>query len=262
MDYEAYETLKIDRSNRVLTVAFNRPDELNAVNGRMHTELACIFADIAQDTEANAVVLTGNGKAFCAGGDLNWFVHITQSETDRLLDEGRKIILDLLEVEKPIIAAVNGAAIGLGATLALFSDVVIASEQAKIGDPHVRVGLVAGDGGAIIWPWLVGMAKAKQYLLTGDLLNGVEAAAIGLVNRAVPDNEVLPEAYRLAQRLADGPTIAIRGTKASINKILRDAVNLVLDTSLGRERQCFQSEDHLEAVMAFAEKRSPRFVGR
>jgi enoyl-CoA hydratase len=262
VDYQGYETLHVQRSGKVLSVVLNRPERLNAVNGRMHSELARIFAEIAQDSETNSIVLTGAGSAFCVGGDIDWFAHVTEAEIQLLFREGRKIILDFLEIEQPVIAAVNGAATGLGATLALFSDIIIASEKAKIGDPHVRVGLVAGDGGAIIWPWLVGMARAKEYLLTGDVLTGAEAAAIGLVNRAMPAAEVVPQARALAERLASGPTMAIRGTKASLNKILRDAVNAVLDTSLAREQSCFQSSDHREAVQAFIEKRQPIFTGR
>ena len=170
--------------------------------------------------------------------------------------------MDLLEVQQPIIAAVNGPATGLGATLALFSDVIFAADNARIGDPHVRIGVVAGDGGAVIWPWLVGAARAKEFLLTGDLLTAAEAERIGLINRVVPADELMATALTLAQRLAAGPMQAIRGTKVSVNKILRDTVNLVLDTSLALEKQCFATADHREAIQAFVEKREPRFTGR
>ena len=187
---------------------------------------------------------------------------MTSAQIDDLFTEARKIIIDMLEVEQPIIAAVNGPATGLGATLALFSDVIFAAEDARIGDPHVRVGVVAGDGGAVVWPWLIGTAKAKEFLMTGDLVKAAEAERIGLVNHVVPNTDLIAQATAFAKRLADGPRMAIRGTKASVNKILRDTVNLVLDTSLSIEKGCFLTEDHKEAIQAFVEKREPKFTGR
>jgi enoyl-CoA hydratase len=262
MNYSRYQCLKAERKDKILTVAFNRPDSLNAINADLHTELSEIFADIAKDSETEVVVLTGNGRAFSAGGDIKWFQNMTPAQLDALFAEARKIILDLLEVEQPIIAAVNGAAAGLGATIALFSDVIFASENARIGDPHVRVGVVAGDGGAIIWPWLVGAARAKEFLMTGDLLTAQEAERIGLINRVVSPDELMPKAMEFATRLAKGPTKAIRWTKVSVNKILRDTTNLVLDTCLALEKQCFYTKDHKEAISAFVEKREPKFTGQ
>lgn len=262
MDYSRYECLSVGRHAKVLTVALDRPQALNAINARLHTELSRVFADIAQDTDTEAVVLTGKGRAFCAGGDIKWFQDMTPAQLDALFTEARKIIIDLLEVEQPIIAAVNGPATGLGATLALFSDVIYAADNARIGDPHVRVGVVAGDGGAIIWPWLVGAARAKEFLMTGDLVSADEAERIGLVNHVVPAGELLDTARAFAHRLANGPRLAIRGTKVSVNKILRDTVNLVLDTSLAIEKQCFHTRDHQEAIRSFVEKRAPKFTGR
>ncbi len=243
-------------------VSFNRPEALNAVNAELHTEMSQLFADIARDEQANAVVLTGKGRAFSAGGDIKWFQQMTSEQLDGLFVEARKIIIDLLEVEQPIIAAINGPATGLGATVALFCDIIIAADNARIGDHHVQVGVVAGDGGAIIWPWLIGAARAKEFLMTGDLIDAREAERIGLVNRVVSPDDLMPTAMQLATRLANGPTQAIRGTKASVNKILRDTANLVLDTSLALEKQCFYTQDHREAINAFVEKRQPSFTGR
>jgi enoyl-CoA hydratase len=262
MDYSRYHHISVERKDKVLVVALNRPESLNAINAELHTELSQIFADIAQDKEAEAVVLTGKGRAFCAGGDIKWFTDMTTPQLDALFLEARKIIIDMLEVEQPIIAAVNGPATGLGATLALFSDVIFAADNAKIGDPHVKVGVVAGDGGAIIWPWLVGAARAKELLMTGDIISAAEAERIGLVNHVVPADQLLDKAMALATRLANGPTKAIRWTKVSVNKILRDTANLVLDTSLALEKHCFYSEDHKEAIRSFVEKREPKFTGK
>ncbi len=261
MGYERYRSLAIERRGKVLMVSFNRPEALNTITAELHRELSEIFADVAKDAGTAAIVLTGKGRAFSAGGDLRWFQNMTAAELDALFIEARKIIIDFLEVEQPIIAAVNGPATGLGATLALLSDVIFASEAARIGDPHVRIGVVAGDGGAIIWPWLVGAARAKEFLMTGDLLTAKDAHRIGLVNHVVAADELMPRALALADRLANGPTQAIRGTKVSVNKILRETVNLVLDTSLALEKLCFTTKDHKEAIDAFLEKREPKFTG-
>jgi enoyl-CoA hydratase len=260
-DYSRYRTLKVEASGPVLNLYLNRPDQLNAVNGEMHTELSTIFEDLLADQKTKAVVLSGVGRAFCAGGDIEWMRDMKPEALHPMLAEGRKIIFDLLELEIPVIAAVNGHAIGLGATLALFCDVVYMAAEARIGDPHVRVGLVAGDGGAVIWPWLVGAARAKEFLMTGDLLDASAAERIGLVNHVVPRDQVLAEAQALAERLASGASIAIRASKASVNKLLRESANLVLDTSLAREHVTFHTDDHREAVAAFLEKREPGFVG-
>src|SRR5207244_12224354 len=168
-----------------------------------------------------------------------------------------EIFADRLDSTQPMIAAVNGPATGLGATLALFSDVIFAADNARIGDPHVRIGVVAGDGGAVIWPWLVGAARAKEFLLTGDLLTAAEAERIGLINRVVPADQLMATAMTFAQRLATGPTQAIRGTKVSVNKILRETVNLVLDTSLALEKYCLSTADHKDALQAFLDNRNP-----
>ena len=262
MTYESYKFIKFARTDGVLTMTLNRPEAMNAINAGLHTELSCVFAEIAADRSVHAVVLTGEGKGFCGGGDLSWFRDITPVQVDTLFIEARKIIIDLLEVPQPVIAAVNGHAAGLGATLALFCDVIYVAEHARISDPHVKVGVAAGDGGAVIWPWLVGPARAKEYLMTGDSLTATEAHRIGLVNHVVPADQVLARANAMALRLATGPRRASEATKASVNKLLRDAANLVLDTSLALEKANFFDADHKEAIAAFAEKREPRFTGR
>lgn len=255
MNYANYETLAFSRDGAVLTVKLDRPQALNAVSQRLHTELSRVFAEIAADHTVDAVVLSGEGRAFSAGGDLDWFLRISGPQLDALFVEARKIILDLVDLPQPIIAAVNGTAAGLGATLALFCDVVYVAEDARISDPHVRIGVTAGDGGAVIWPLLVGPARAKEYLMTGDSLTAAEAERIGLVNKVLPAAELLPAAQALARRLTEGSRPAIRSTKFSVNKLVRDAVNLVLDTSLALEKECFSDPFHKEAIRAFAEKR-------
>ena len=165
--------------------------------------------------------------------------------------EARKIVLDMLEVPQPVIAAIDGPAVGLGATLALLCDIKIAGESARIGDPHVRVGVVPGDGGCVIWPWLVGTGRAKRYLMTGDLVTATEAERIGLIETVTADGAALAEARKLAGRLAGGYRKAIEGTKASVNKLLRETANLVLDTSLALEKETMASEEHRAALESF-----------
>lgn len=264
MDYSRYEFIKVEMDGKVAIFTLNRPEALNAINAQFHNELEEIFADVSRDDDVNVVVLTGAGRAFCAGGDIKGMDSRQGDDplkVETTLGNAKRLIHNLLDVEQPIIAAVNGHAVGLGATIALFCDVIIASEKAKIGDPHVKVGLVAGDGGAVIWPLLCGLARAKEYLMTGDLISAAEAERIGLINHVVPPDEVMPKAMGLAHRLAKGPTKAIRWTKLACNKRLRDEVNLVLDASLAVESLSMLSEDHKEATRAFAEKREPEFKG-
>jgi enoyl-CoA hydratase/carnithine racemase len=258
-NYKTLETIVVSKDNGVATVTLNRPDSRNAVSQRMHRELSEIWPQISVDPEIDVVVLTGAGKAFCAGGDVKAMDAGVFKQRGGMTTEARLLITSLLEVEQPVIAAINGDAIGLGATLALFCDITVASESARIADPHVRVGLVAGDGGAVIWPHLIGPNRAKEFLMRGNMLNGAEAARIGLVNYAVPAGEVMKKANELARELADGPRWAIRWTKVSVNKALKESVNLVLDTSLAFEDITMNMPDHEEAARAFVEKRKPVF---
>jgi enoyl-CoA hydratase len=267
IDYGKYRCIKVDRENKLATVTFNRPEALNAVNSELHDELERIWIDLANDEEVYAILLTGAGKAFSAGGDVKamasrWGTEEGRKWALKTASAGRRIIQNLLDVEQPIKAAVNGDAMGLGANIALLSDVIVASETARIADTHVKVGIVAGDSGAVIWPLLVGPARAKEFLMRGTFINGLEAARMGLVNYAVPADQVLPKAREIARELADGPTWAIRWTKLSVNKWLKQQVNLILDASIAYEMVTFHTEDHREAATAFAEKRKPKFQGK
>ncbi|WP_342363630.1 enoyl-CoA hydratase/isomerase family protein [Terrarubrum flagellatum] len=261
ISYETYGAIAIEREGRALTLTLNRPDALNAVDARMHAELARIFEDVARDDSVDVVIFTGAGRAFCAGGDLGW-LRDTRGRPEAFAAmsvEARRIICSLLDLEKPVICRLNGDAVGLGATLALFSDVVIASDAARIGDPHVRIGLVAGDGGAGIWPHLVGHLRAKEFLMTGDLISATEAASIGLINRAVPADQLDAEIARLRDKLLRGPRQAIRWTKLSINIGLKKAVQSAFEASLAYEVASAALPDHAEGVDALLEGRRPRF---
>jgi enoyl-CoA hydratase len=270
MDYSAYEFLKVETVDRVATLTLNRPDSLNAITSRMHHEIEQIWLDLAADRDVNAILLTGAGRAFCAGGDIKGMAAgklVGGTPGGERFDRGpitaangRRIVENMLDVEQPIIGAINGDAIGLGATLALLCDITVVSEKARFADTHVKVGVVAGDGGAVIWPLLMGPHRAKEFLMRGNFINGAEAGRIGMVNYAVPPEDVMPRSRELAQELADGPTWAIRWSKLSVNKWLKQQANLILDASLAYEMMTFKTEDHKEAVKAFVEKRKPNFV--
>lgn len=263
MQFAGYQDLTFDRSERLLRLTINRPSALNAVNARLHRELSQVFLDIAKDEEVDVVVLSGEGAAFCAGGDIAWMQAMIEQPGSfaAIASEGRRIIHSLLALDKPVVCRLNGDAIGLGATLALFSDIIIANEDARIADPHVRVGLVAGDGGAVIWPQLIGFAKAKEFLMTGDALTGREAAWIGLINRAVPLAELDAEVDKVVSKLLRMPQAAMRWTKASINIALKQLVDTVLEASLAYEGVSATLPGHREAVSAFLEKRAPKLRG-
>ncbi|WP_341917814.1 enoyl-CoA hydratase/isomerase family protein [Hydrocarboniphaga effusa] len=263
--YDHYKSLKIERRAHVLVVTLDNPPT-NAADLGTHRELSTIFEDIARDEQTRVVVVTGAGtRAFSAGGDIDVMIQqIAEPEGRRVqMAEGIRMLHALLALEKPLIARINGHAIGFGATLAVFSDISYAVETAKLADPHVGVGLTAGDGGALIWPLLIGYARAKELLLTGDALSAKEAAAIGLITRAYPSIEALDQAvYAMADRLASGATRAINSTKTAINLVLRKQIESLIESHIGFEFMSAFSADHREAAMAFKDKRKPQFTGR
>lgn len=264
MDASSYSGLSVTRSGRILTVALNRPEHMNTTDEAMHASIARVFNDCADDRETDVVILTGTGRVFSAGGDHNAMQLSIDNPArfDRLAVEAKRIVFSMLDCPKPIIAKVNGHAVGFGATLALFSDIVFAANHAKIGDPHVLVGYVAGDGGAAIWPQLIGYARAKEYLFMGKLLTAVEAEKIGLINYALPAEELDQAVQEFAERLAAGAAKAIQWTKLSVNVGLKAVVHPVMEASMAYESLSVRTEDHREAVAALRERRSPVFRGR
>jgi enoyl-CoA hydratase len=241
VDYKGYEFILFEKEERILTATLNRPESLNAVNGKLHAELVDMYADFDRDDEADVMILTGAGRGFCSGGDIagGLIAEDVEKAKAQIFWEARKLIANILDVDKPILAAVNGPAAGLGVTLALFCDIVYASEKARLGDTHVKVGLVAGDGGAVIWPLLVGVNRAKELLMTGDMLDAEEAFRIGLVNHIVPHDQLMDVVRERARQLVSGSTLAIRGTKKSVNAYLKWMSNQVLEISLLHEKECF-----------------------
>ncbi len=254
--------IRIEREASVLIVTIARPP-LNAIDAELHHQLCDLFRDLRQERNARAILLTGEGRMFSAGGDFDWFP--TLQDPGRLADlrrDAKQLIWDLADIELPLVVAINGPAVGLGATIALLGDVIFIADTAHIADPHVRVGIVAGDGGAAIWPLLVGPARAKEYLLTGDPVSAVEAERIGLVNHVVQAAELFSTSLAMAQRLAAGAPLALQYTKAAVNQQVKAALQLSFDYSLAHEIVTFASADHQEALQAISEQRSPRFEGR
>lgn len=263
IDPDAYTRFKFARDGKVLTAIIAGANPVNGVDAAMHDELARVFTDLQRDTQSDIIILTAEGRAFCAGGDFDWFrEQIAHPERFRAIAwDAKRIVTSLLEMEKPIICRMNGAAAGLGATIALLCDIIIADETARIGDPHVKVGLVAGDGGALIWPQLIGYAKAKELLMTGDLLSAAKAKDLGLINYAVPASELDAKVAELVAKLQANPKWAVRWTKSVANIPLRALAAQLMDASVGWESVSNYLDDRREAVAAMMEKRAPRLTG-
>jgi enoyl-CoA hydratase len=261
MDLASYQHLKFDRHpHGVLLITLNRPEVLNAAHEGMHSELARVWADISLDDDTRVVVVTGAGRAFSAGGDLG-MVERQIGNYDlvtRMLKEMSDLVYNMANCEKPIVSAINGVAVGAGLVVALLADISICAADARLGDGHVRLGVAAGDHAAIIWPLLCGLAKAKYYLLTGEMVTGEEAERIGLVSKALPREEVLAEAMAVADRLATGPQLAIRLTKRALNGWIRDA-GPIFDQSAAYEMLTFLGDDIKEGLASLREKRTPQF---
>jgi enoyl-CoA hydratase len=248
------------RDNGVLLITLDRPEKYNAADEQMHGELARVWNDVDADPETRVAVITGAGKAFSAGGDLG-MVERMAGDYDRashMLREMSDLVYNIINCEKPIVSAINGVAVGAGTVAALLADVAVAAEDAKIGDGHVKLGVAAGDHAAIIWPLLAGMAKARYYLLTGEMITGAEAERLGMVAKALPRDQVLDEALRIADALATGSQPAIRLTKKALNNWLR-AAGPIFDQSAAYEMLTFLGSDVVEGYTALREKRAPRF---
>lgn len=256
------ETVLYSTDGHVGLITLNRPEKLNAIDVSTHVLLEDTIRRADRDPDTRVVVITGAGRGFCSGGDTTRMNGSFKEEGRHgVFSPGRRLIDTLTSTEKPFIAQVNGPAAGLGATIALFCDVVVMADEAKIGDRHVNVGLVAGDGGAVIWPLLLGVARAKEFLLTGRMIDGREAERIGLVSRSVPLAELDDAVRALADELAALPPYAVQASKISVNKIIAATSGLVLDTSLAFEHLSMQTADHREAVAARNERRPGSYTG-
>jgi enoyl-CoA hydratase len=261
MDFAGYEQLTFERREHgILLITLNRPEKYNAADEQMHGELARVWADVSQDPDTRVAVVTGAGKAFSAGGDLAMVERLAGSHerVAAMLSEMSDLVYNLVNCEKPIVSAVNGVAVGAGLVVALLADISVCAEDARLGDGHVKLGVAAGDHAAILWPLLAGMAKARYYLLTGDMLTGAEAERLGMVSKAVPRAEVLDQAMAVATTLATGSQLAIRWTKRALNNWLRTA-GPIFDQSAAYEMLCFMGPDVVEGAAALREKRAPAF---
>jgi len=262
--YAAFSSLKIEQAEpHILRLVMSAPGKLNAAGAEMHRDLADVWLEVDRDPDVRVVIVTGEGKAFSSGGDLD-LVQQMADDFDvraRVLKEARDLVYNTINCSKLIVSAMRGPAVGAGLVVGLLADVSIASKTARIIDGHTRLGVAAGDHSAIVWPLLVGMAKAKYYLLTCEPLSGEEAERIGLVSMCVDDDALDGTALQVARRLAGGSQTALRWTKLALNNWLRSA-GPTFDASLALEFLGFAGPDVHEGVAAIRQKRPPRFGGR
>jgi enoyl-CoA hydratase len=259
--YDRYRRLGLDRPHpRVLRITLSEPEKLNAIDHETHAELSGIWRDIDHDSEISAVIVTGAGRAFSAGGDLAMASDFTEDFAQRCQGwkDARDLVYNMINCGKPIVSAMRGPAVGAGLVVGVLADISIAAKTARLIDGHTRLGVAAGDHAAIVWPLLCGMAKAKYYLLLCDTLTGEEAERIGLISLAVNDADLDATALKVATRLAEGSPTAIRWTKYALNNWLRSA-GPAFDASLALEFLAFTGPDVKEGIAAVRDKRPPRF---
>jgi enoyl-CoA hydratase len=269
-DYSRYSGLGLSLSDGIMTVTLSNPGRRNAISPRQGDELVTIWEDLWEDPEVRVIILTGEGDDFCSGADVSSLARKAEqagapearvkpvNQTSR---KARKHVYGILDCEKPVIAKVRGVAYGLGVNLALACDMVFAAPGARFCDSHVKAGLVAGDGGVLLWPLLVGMHRAKEYLMTGDPVPAEKAADIGLINGCIPDNQLDAHVQALAEKLRDLPPHAVNYTKAALNVAMRQMTGAAFEMSLGYEIYTMRTNDFREATDAMIGKRKGKFRG-
>jgi enoyl-CoA hydratase len=252
--------LLIEVHGAVRIVTLNRPEALNATDEAMHDSLIAVWRHLASDPRVRAVVLTGAGKAFCAGGDFDHFVELWEDRAARRkeIDGARRLLEEMTDFPLPVVAAVNGPAVGLGCNLATSSDIVLIAESAFMADPHVGVGLTAADGGAPTWPLMMGILQAKEYLLTSARIPAARAVELGLASRVVAPEALLDEAVAVAERLAAQPPQAVQSTKRALNMHVKRAIAGVLEYALVEEFTSFDTTEHQDIVRAFLARSKSR----
>jgi len=256
-----YDHLNIELEDGVMEIRMDRPDDLNAITPELDDELQDLFGGPIDESDARVAVLTGRGKAFSAGGDLEWAREAvdTPEMFRESLHDSEKFIKDMLNMDTPTIAKINGDAVGGGMMLFLYCDLAYAAEDAKFSDGHVPIGLSAGDGGVPVWPFYTNIRKAKEYMMTGDYIPAPEAEEMGLINDAVPADQLDERVNTVARKLAEGPQQAITYTKKSLNTWLEFGVNLTLRESMALELLTQQQEDHAAALDAFLQGENVEF---
>ena len=268
-----FETIKLVKKDNLATLTLNRPERSNAINRKMMEELVAAFDDVGQDDYMRALILTGAGKAFCAGADLDIMpgggdtmdfaaMGVEVLRRSFLFKTAKKMILGLQQMEKPTIAMLNGATVGAGFDLALACDLRIASEKSRFMCGFVKLGIFPGFGAAWLYPRAMGIAKALEMLFTGDMLSAKEAKEIGMINKLSSPEELEADTLALAQKIVNGPPIAIRLMKAQVYKGLQTDLNTALDDAAVCESITLTSKDHLEGIASFREKRTPVFKGK
>jgi len=245
MNYDLPNAIRVDTDGPVRIVRLTRPEQLNAVNEELHLGLTQVFPQLSADPDARVAVITGEGRAFSAGGDFGFLDRMANDRVLRrdVIAEGRELVLNMIRCRVPVVAAVNGPAVGLGCSVIALSDMVYMAESAYLSDPHVTVGLVAADGGPLTWPLHMSLLLAKEYAFTGDRISATRAAEIGLANHVCPDDEVFPAALATARKIAALPQQAVEATKRVLNLHLERSVLATIDFAMAAETESFDTDD-------------------
>ena len=245
MKYDLPDVVKVEADGPVRIVHLARPEHLNAINEELHLGLTKLFPQLSADTDARVAVITGEGRAFSAGGDFDLLDRMAKDRALRgnVIAEGRELVLNMIRCRVPVVAAVNGPAVGLGCSVIALSDVVYMAESAYLSDPHVTVGLVAADGGPLTWPLHTSLLLAKEYAFTGDRITAARAAEIGLANHVYPDDELLTAALAAAHKIAALPPQAVESTKRVLNLHLERAVLATIDFAMAAETESFDTQE-------------------
>src|SRR3954452_20261102 len=256
MKYDLPDVIRVEEDGPVRVVTLSRPDALNATNDELHFALAKLFPQLSADTGARVAVITGEGRAFSAGGDFDLLDRMAKDRDLRkaTIAEGRDLVINMIRCRVPVVAAVNGPAVGLGCSVIALSDVVYMAESAYLSDPHVVVGLVAADGGPLTWPLHTSLLLAKEYAFTGDRITAQRAAEIGLANHVCPDDEVLSSALATAKKIAALPRQAVEATKRVLNLHIERAVLATIDFAMAAETESFDTDDLRQNVDQFLRK--------
>jgi len=260
MNYDLPEEVRVESEGPLRIVRLSRPKQLNAVNEALHLGLTQVFPQLTADSDARVAIITGEGRAFSAGGDFDLLDRMVKDRALRrdVIAEGRDLVRNMMRCRIPVVAAVNGPAVGLGCSVIALSDVVYMAESAYLSDPHVTVGLVAADGGPLTWPLHTSLLLAKEYALTGERIPAARAKEIGLANHICPDDEVFAAARAAAEKIAKLPQQAVEATKRVLNLHMERAVLATIDFAMAAETESFETDDLQKNVAHFLERTSAK----